>query len=1062
MNDQASNQTPREDKSPRHRGRRWILGIAGVVALLALAVLLLPTILSTGPGSRMVMGYLSSTIAGSLDADRLRLAWFSGQSAMGVTLADPQGDLVASIRQIDAPDVRLLPFLLGSPQYGQVTIDAEVIQVNQPAGERTNLERALEPADPAPDEPDEGIDEDLSLQLTFTADRVTYGSPGIEQVELTDLDVALNVPDIRRIAAQVHSNLMHGDQPGRIDLDLQLNDGFTADGDPQFDAASVQARGELTNFPTAMADRLMGQEGRLALLLGDQLDTQFTATGPVRSLEADVQAQSPHLTADVQLVGDEQTIRAAEGSQLQLEVTPPAFAAWFAPPAEGEQPPATLVQPFTLDVQLAELTLPREAETGMDLAGAAINLQATAGDIVLDLPATGRMTLGQPRLGVQSAALGEQVTANLQTQATVGDVSEPVSAELALRNLLMGDDQPLAATLEATALPLALADVLADQDGLLVLMLGETLNTTVNLERTSAGDMTFAGQVQTPRLQGPFTGAYGADGALSLQTPEAMVWRLSPQGFARLAGGDPPRMGLEQDAEVSVNIDQLDVAMLAEDDLQAPAEVVDAEADAGADAEADPPMRFDPERTRIVATVSSPLLVGRDLAANEPFRVEAAQLNVRGQDLRQLLEIDLEATIEHLRQQAEPAQPPAGAEGRDALEQRISRPADAPAAGDAPQQPAAEGQAAAMGQIRSQTRIAGLLSDAGDVQPGLAQIRSDTTLTNVPSSLLDALSGQGGALAAVLGARTSASAEVDYQGAEGGTVDFNLESNNARATVPGRITSQRVLELRSPATATLTVTPEMGSAVLATINPFLNAISADRPVTLTVQDEGFAMPLESFAMADVRANAQLDLGTLRLQQGNLARTLFTALSVVGGRFDPGQTYDAQFTPMSFGVEEGVLSYDDLTMQFSGITLGFRGNVDYEGQRFNLVMALPAASLGQLAPGLERAVGPDDALEVPITGTFDEPRLDSAAMSRELTQLALQAGLREAVGGEGNGGAGGLLDIITGRRPQRGQPPAEEDEPERTEPDEEEEEEAERDPVRDIFDIIRGRQQQNSQ
>src|SRR5690606_22862255 len=107
--------------------------------------------------------------------------------------------------------------------------------------------------------------------------------------------------------------------------------------------------------------------GRLALLLGEQLNAQFTATGPMRELQGQLQATSPRMTANLQLAGDGQALR-APGSQVRLQLTPDAWAAWLA--AEpGEALPATLLEPVTLNVDVVELLLPRVAEEngGVDL-----------------------------------------------------------------------------------------------------------------------------------------------------------------------------------------------------------------------------------------------------------------------------------------------------------------------------------------------------------------------------------------------------------------------------------------------------------------------------------------------------------------------------------------------------------------------------------------------------------------------------------------------------------------------------------------------------------------------
>ncbi|MEX0745006.1 MAG: hypothetical protein WD118_05345 [Phycisphaeraceae bacterium] len=1036
--------------APRRRRRlRW-LGLAGalLVLLAAVVVLLAPTLLSvTGPGRRATLAIVSSTVAGSIDAERVSLAWFGGQSFHDVTLNDPEGAFVASIRRFEAPELRLLPLLMGTQRFGHVIIEANTFQVRQLPGQPTNLQRAVQTPGTAPDDepepadPDEpmAVDEDLSVHLHFTADRITYEAPGVDTVQLTDVAATVDMLDIRRIGLNLQSNLVHGDQPGRVDLNLQLHDAFAADGQAQFAQTRIEGQGELANFPLEMADRILGQEGRLALLLGEQLDAQLTATGPLRQLEADVRANSPRMTANLQLVGDEQALRAAPGSELQLQITEDAFAAWTAPAEPGEAPPATLLQPVTLNAQLDEFVLPRnpDAPETIDFARIVLNMQATADDLLLDVPDTGRVALRQTQLTMQARQLGDELEVTLQGVAEVGDVSEAVSGRLAVRRMF-AENQPMEATLATTALPVALVDVLAQQDGLLVLVLGDTLATTVDLQRTAAGDMSFAGQLDAPRLRGPFEGSYDADGAMAMRTPEPMTLLLTDALLARLTTAEDGnrRLSLEESAEVAVNIEQLRAMLLSPDP--------------DTDPDVEPTMRFDPQRTSVVGDINSVQMIVRDLTSNERFTIDNARMTMRGENLEQLLEIDLDAQIEQLRQDV------AGA-GEAEPAQRISRPADE---ADDAQAPAGAGEAEPSGRISSQTRIIGLLSSAGEFQPAAARVQSSTTLASVPSMLLDTLGGQGGTLAAILGPRTSASAQVDYQGEQGGTADLDLRSDNAGGQVRARVTPDMVAELREDAVLQLQVTPEMSEVLLSSINPFITGASSAEAIRLTVREQGFAMPLRDFDINAVSANGGLELGTLQVTQGPVSRLFFGALSAgltaAGGRpFDPGETFVAQFTPTTFTADRGTLTYRDMRMQTGDLTLAFRGRVLYEQERFDLTVGLPGQSLAQLHPSLGRVVGAQEELSVPLTGTFDDPQLNTSAMVREMSQLALRAGLREGLDGRVPPEVGGVLDAILGGSRQRDDQPTDDDEdaPERETPDREEQQ-PERAPS--IFDLLRER------
>src|SRR5690606_15488406 len=96
--------------------------------VLIVVVLLLPTLLSTGPGRNLVVGTVNSTIRGTLDIADLSLSWFGGQSLRDVTLRDPQGDVVATVASVEAPDVGLLPVAFGSRDFGVVRIQQPDLQ----------------------------------------------------------------------------------------------------------------------------------------------------------------------------------------------------------------------------------------------------------------------------------------------------------------------------------------------------------------------------------------------------------------------------------------------------------------------------------------------------------------------------------------------------------------------------------------------------------------------------------------------------------------------------------------------------------------------------------------------------------------------------------------------------------------------------------------------------------------------------------------------------------------------------------------------------------------------
>lgn len=168
---------------PRRKRRRWPWILAGFVALMLLLVLLLPSLLSTGPGERFLLGQINSRIRGTLHADDLSLGWFSGFSAQNLTLKDPDGSLI-----LDAPTLttNLSAFDLLTQDFSDLSTTLRANALHLAAvDDTTNLQRALEapptqqpagPADPSP-APDAGKLPALNLQWDAQIAQLTWRDP---------------------------------------------------------------------------------------------------------------------------------------------------------------------------------------------------------------------------------------------------------------------------------------------------------------------------------------------------------------------------------------------------------------------------------------------------------------------------------------------------------------------------------------------------------------------------------------------------------------------------------------------------------------------------------------------------------------------------------------------------------------------------------------------------------------------------------------------------------------------------------------------------------------------
>ncbi|MFP4144357.1 MAG: hypothetical protein ACLFV3_04365 [Phycisphaeraceae bacterium] len=963
---EPSTPPPSSEERPRRR-RRWPWVLLGVFVLLLILVGLAPTLLSTGPGEKLLLSIVNGSIPGRISADDIHIRWFGNQRATHLVVRDPEGNLVAEVPEVRAADLKLLSVLVGNMALGQVQVTEPHLRLEQQPGEPTNLEQAVSEPKPKPrpqPQPEEplSVDSDLSVALEVTGGRVTYTSPGMEPVELTDLDGQLELQSPRDIRLALKSQIRQGQQAGQIAVDqVTLRDAFTDQGEAQFDSAHLEADAEIASLPVAMVDRLARQGGSLVALLGDTLDARMQAAGLVSQLEGYLTANSPTLKLALGVESTPGWLRLVtpEGETPRLTLRPEVLDTWLG--AQGENQPR-LAEPFTVLLLLRELRIPKTSPTELDLGATELDLSLqTADAVLLDVPDRGRVALRDLVAAVQSDRLAEQVTGRLDAEAELDEVARPVQASLAVRHLL--GPANLAASVGAQDFPVVLADLLLKQQGGLVATLGRTLALNVDLEQDRQTEaLAFQGRIDAPHFAGPFTGRYDADGLLAFQTPEPMRVEMTQLAFRHWAGTDQP-VELVQPLQMQAKIDAFQIAM------REPAEF---------EPGSEPPLRVDPERTRISAAVEIESGGWRNTQTGETWTDVGGRVTLEGQDLRDLLLIM------------------ANMEFRSAA-------AGAAATSEAPAPEAPS--------VRSRTEIRGLVDDAGYFRPEGASYQTGTTLDRVPSALLTSFAGLSGDTAAVLGPQTSGEVTGNYAPDAGGELTAELDASNLQARIPAAMSPERLLTLREDATVSLANVAPGVRDLLKAVNPVFNLARETRqPIGLRVASEGFAVPLDDPALEKMQLRGRLAPGQLTLSNEGLLAALLTAVPGT----DAGQAVLASFEPMDLAIEEGILAYDGMRMTMGNLVLGFEGQVNLETEQLDLAVQLPMSSLAKIVHELDE-FDPDQAIVVPLTGTIDNPQLDRDVLTRQMAEVIGRGYLEKELGGE----AGQMLgEILGGGRQQR--------------------------------------------
>src|ERR1041385_2980465 len=204
------------------------------------------------------------------------------------------------------------------------------------------------------------------------------------------------------------------------------------------------------------------------------------------------------------------------------------------------------------------------------------------------------------------------------------------------------------------------------------------------------------------------------------------------------------------------------------------------------------------------------------------------------------------------------------------------------------------------------------------------------------------------------------------------------------------------MTLKGDAPTVINVNKRLADSYLKLVNPAIAVISAENPVKLTVEQQGFRVPIKNYAIDKVNAGGKVELGTLVVEAKSEAlKVLPMIMKFVGRDTSLGDTLHAQFTPMNLKVTNGVVHYSDMKMTLveTGTAMLFTGDVNLTNNRIDLTMSI----LGSSFSGFKQVssyIGPNDTIDLPITGTISNPRLDVAKLAPSLAKLGLKAGLSQ--------------------------------------------------------------------
>ena len=381
---------------PRRRGRRWLIIIGVVVVLLGVLIALAPTLVSTGPGTRLLLSVVNGYIPGKADVADLSAGWFSGTSVNGLTVADPDGRVVISIHTIAMPDFTLAKAVGGSAEYGTITVTRPEVTYEQYADGTNSITRALVKPGPTVPPPTEAEapskpSAPIRAKLVVSDAAIQCILPGQDPVGVEGLTVNAEIAALASITADAAATVRQGSSTGEINLKkLVAKNLFDAAGEFQPDRATINAEAKLARLPVALLDALAQADGKLLALLGDKAEINLSANGMLANLTGDVTVLTPRLTARTDFARTEKAVTLSAAVHTIIE---PSVWTQLAAGKDGPILPA-ITKPVVVDLVLEKHTQPFEQER-IDLAAILAKITLQPVDLVFDTtggPATATLT----------------------------------------------------------------------------------------------------------------------------------------------------------------------------------------------------------------------------------------------------------------------------------------------------------------------------------------------------------------------------------------------------------------------------------------------------------------------------------------------------------------------------------------------------------------------------------------------------------------------------------------------------------------------------------------------
>ena len=280
-------------------------------------------------------------------------------------------------------------------------------------------------------------------------------------------------------------------------------------------------------------------------------------------------------------------------------------------------------------------------------------------------------------------------------------------------------------------------------------------------------------------------------------------------------------------------------------------------------------------------------------------------------------------------------------------------------------------------------------------------------LTQMPTAIVEWILKAKGMLEPMIGPNFDLKGFASSKN-ESGAIDFDLTSPTARVAVGAEL-AQDSITLKKPLNATFYLTPDMSLA----LTRHKVAVTGQDPITLNISPNNCYIP-RPFSLDKVKiVRGKLSVGRIRLQQADYLSGLSIFLKT--NKLDTEQV-DVWLGRIDFSLDHGKLDLARVDALFANsIHLCAWGQTNVLKQTLDMTLGVPADTLSKSFS--IRNVSSKYVLQIPMTGTYQNPQLDTASATAKIAAI-VAAGSVQKQGGV----LGGVAGIVNQAAQEKSPPP----------------------------------------